>query len=74
MGIIKKHKRIVYRPGMISSVFIPLLCLWFLCKNDSFTIYSSFSLSLIEESVFVEKNIPNIRKYKDFNFNNSELI
>ena len=74
MGIIKKHKRIFYRPGMISLVLIPLLCLYFFYKNDVFTVYCSFNFSFIEESVFVNKNIHNIRKYKDFNFNNSELI
>ena len=58
---------------MISLVFIPLLCSYFFYKNDVFTVYCSFSFSFIEDSVFVEKNIPNIRKYKDFNFNNSEL-
>lgn len=70
----KNHKRIFYRPGMISLVFIPLLCLYFFYKNDSFKVYSLFSFGFIEESVFVKKNIPNIRKYKEFNFNNSELI
>ncbi|WP_269227410.1 hypothetical protein [Flavobacterium eburneipallidum] len=28
----------------------------------------------VEESVFIENNVPNIRKYRNFNFNNSEII
>ncbi len=58
---------------MISLVCIPLLCVYFFYKNDVFTVYCSFSFSFIEASVFVEKDIPNIRKYKDFSFDNSEL-
>ena len=59
---------------MISLVLIPLLCLWFFYKNDSITVYASFDFGFIPDSVFLKKEIPNLRKYKEFSFNNSELL
>jgi hypothetical protein len=74
MGIIRKHKPIFYRPGMISLVCIPLLCFYFFYKNDSFKVYASFDFRFVPDSVFLKKEIPNLRKYKEFSFNNSELL
>jgi hypothetical protein len=73
MGIIKKHKRIFYRPGMISFVFIPLLCLYFFYKNDSFKVYGGLNVDLVPDKENFEKyKIPTLRKYRVFNFNGSE--
>jgi hypothetical protein len=72
MGIIKKQ--IIYRPGMISLVFIPLLCLWFFCKKDSFKVYGALDVDLVSDKEnFDEYKIPTLRKYRVFNFNGSEL-
>ena len=74
MGIIRKHKRIFYRPGMISLVFIPLLCLYFFHKNDSFKVYGGLNVGLVPDKENFEKyKIPSLRKYQVFNFDGSEL-
>ena len=73
MEIIKKHKRIFYRPGLISLVFIPLLCLHFFYKNDSFRVYGAFYVDLVpNKEKFEEYKFPTLRKYRVFNFNGSE--
>jgi len=71
---IRKHKRIFYRPGMISLVCIPLLCMYFFYKNDSFKVYGVLNLDLVpDQENFVKYNFPALRKYRVFNFNGSEF-
>ena len=73
MKIIKKHKRIFYRPGMISLMLIPLLCLCFFYKNDSFKIYGGLNVDLVPDKENFDKyKFPTLRKYRVFNFNGSE--
>jgi hypothetical protein len=73
MKIIKKHKRIFYRPGMISLMLIPLLCLCFFYKNDSFKIYGGLNVGLVPDKENFDKyKFPTLRKYRVFNFNGSE--
>lgn len=69
----KNHKRIFYRPGMISLVFIPLLCLYYFYKNDVFKEFRCFQvIGFVEKDKFInEYKIPTLRKYKELNFNNS---
>jgi len=72
MGIIKKHKRIFYRPGMISLLLIPLLCLYFFYKNDSLKVYGALDISITDDRIFKDYNVPTLRKYKKFDFNETK--
>jgi hypothetical protein len=73
MKIVKKHKRIFYRPGMISLVFIPLVCLYFFYKNDSFKVYGALEFYLPDDGM-CGSPYPVSRKYKVFSFNNTEEL
>lgn len=73
MGIIRKRKRIFYRPGMISLVCIPLLCLYFLYKNDSFKVYGALKYYLRDDGK-CGSQYPVSRKYKVFSFDNTEEL
>lgn len=73
MEIIKKHKRIVYRPGMISLVFIPLLCLYYFYKNDSFKVYGALEYYLPDDGM-CGGQYPVFRKYKVFSFDSAEEL
>lgn len=69
----KNHKRIFYRPGMISLVLIPLLCLSYFYKNDVFKVYGALNIGLIpDKETFEIYNVSTLRKYRVFNFNGSE--
>jgi len=72
----KNHKRIFYRPGMISLVLIPLLCLSYFYKNDVFKEFRCFQvIGFVEKDKFInEYKIPALRKYKKLIFNNSEVL
>lgn len=80
MGSIRKHKRIFYRPGMISLVFIPLLCLCYFYKNDSFKVYCgiNYSLPSNDDKFFQEikskYGYPRHRNYREFSFNDSDEL
>jgi hypothetical protein len=75
MKINKKHKRIFYRPGMISLVFIPVLCLCYFYKNDVFKVYGELNISLVPNKESLEKySISKLRKYRVFNFNGNESV
>jgi hypothetical protein len=68
----KKRKKIFYVPGMISLIFIPLLCLAYFYKTNSFTVFGGMDLTLSDDESFLEYKVPSLRKYKEFVFNASK--
>ena len=59
---------------MISLVFIPLMCLYFFYKYDSYKVYGGLNVDLVPDKENFDKyKIPTLRKYQVFNFNGSEL-
>jgi hypothetical protein len=68
----KKRKKIFYVPGMISLIFIPLLCLLYFYKTDAFAHYGVIDLTLSDEKSFLEYKVSSLRKYKEFDFNGSK--
>lgn len=70
----EKRKRIFYVPGIISLVFIPLLCLYSWYKKDVFKSEGCIDIYFPEKS-FTESNLESIkRNYQVFNFNSSEIL
>ncbi|MBF4518850.1 hypothetical protein IRZ71_21040 [Flavobacterium sp. ANB] len=71
----EKRKKIFYVPGMISLIFIPLLCLIYFYKVDAFKVYTLLNVELPapDNNVFEELNIADLRKYKIFNYNSNEF-
>ncbi|MGZ9676483.1 hypothetical protein [Flavobacterium sp. GNP001] len=67
----KQRKKIFYVPGMISLIFIPLLCLVYFYKTDSFNVYGSLVFVDSDEDFFYEYKVPSLRKYKKFDLNGS---
>lgn len=66
----EKRKKIFYVPGLISLVFIPVLCYYHFYKVDAFKVYSSLDIFLVPNKEEFEKyNVKDLRKYKDFVFN-----
>lgn len=69
----RNHRRIFYRPGMISLVFIPLFCLFHFYKINAFQVQGVLDVGLIPDKVTFEKyNYSTLRKYRVFNFNGSK--
>lgn len=66
------RKKIFYVPGMISLIFIPLLCIVFFYKTDSFTVYGGMDLTLSDQESFLEYKVSSLRKYKEFDFKGSK--
>ena len=69
----KRRKKIFYVPGMISLIFIPLLCLVYFYRTDSFTVYGSLNLVFSDDESFFEYKVTSLRRYKKFNLNGSKL-
>ena len=69
----KRRKKIFYVPGMISLIFIPLLCLVYFYRTDSFTVYGSLNLVFSDDESFFEYKVASLRRYKKFNLNGSKL-
>jgi hypothetical protein len=70
----KQRKKIFYVPGMISLIFIPLLCLGYFFNKEAFTIYGGMDIYFADEKSFVEYKIPVLREYKEFYFNESKSV
>lgn len=68
----KRRKKIFYVPGMISLIFIPLLCLVYFYRTDSFTVYGSLDYVLLDEKSFFEYKVSSLRRYKKFDLNGSK--
>ena len=68
----KRRKKIFYVPGMISLIFIPLLCLVYFYRTDSFTVYGSLDYVLLNEKSFFEYKVSSLRRYKKFDLNGSK--
>lgn len=69
----EKRKKIFYVPGIISLVFIPLLCLYYFYKVDAFKVYHSIELYVPVGNEFEDYKFLTLRKYKVFNFDGSRL-
>lgn len=69
----EKRKKIFYVPGIISLVFIPLLCLYYFYKIDAFKVYRSIELYVPVGNEFEDYRVLTLRKYKVFNFDGSHL-
>jgi hypothetical protein len=70
----KKRKKIVYVPGMISLVFIPLFCMIYFYKIDSFTVYGLLDITFADDKSFEQYKVPYLRRYNEFIFNGSKSI
>lgn len=68
-----KGRRIFYVPGMISLVLIPLLFIIYFFKTDSFKVYGSIELGMLDKDYFEKYKIETLRNNKVFNFNGSEF-
>ncbi|MGE6354410.1 hypothetical protein ACQKCJ_11120 [Flavobacterium sp. NPDC079362] len=64
----EKRKKIFYVPGIISLVFIPLLCLYYFYKIDAFKVYSSLEFFLPNKDELEKYKVEDLRKYKIFKF------
>jgi len=70
----EKRKKIFYVPGIISLVFIPLLCLYSWCRKDVFKSEGCIDVYFSEKSL-AKSNLESIkRNYQVFNFNSSEIL
>ena len=74
----RKHKKIYYVPGMISLLFLAILCMVFFEKHDVFRHYGALELGLPDTRNDNRKfcidtfgTFPIPRKYTDFNYNKS---
>jgi len=70
----EKRKKIFYVPGIISLVFIPLLCLASWYRSDVFKGESSIDLYFPEDSIIKKDLLSFKRNYKIFNFNSTERL
>ncbi|MFB9077129.1 hypothetical protein ACFFLS_03185 [Flavobacterium procerum] len=68
----QKRKKIFYVPGMISLVLIPIFCFYHFYKVDAFKVYSLISFSLPDEKSITKEEVRQLRKYKEFSFNNEK--
>jgi len=70
----EKRKRIFYVPGIISLVFIPLLCLYSWYKAGVFKSEGCINIYFPEKSI-AKSNLQSIkRNYQVFSFNSSEVL
>lgn len=69
-----KRKKIFYVPGMISLVFIPLMCLYYFYKVDAFKVYGVIELSMPNKGDFVKYKVETLRKYKVYKFKGDEFV
>lgn len=70
----QKRKRIFYVPGMISLVFIPLICLVYFYKTDAFINVGCIDVQFPPDSLMTKGFLSIKRKYKVYSFNNSEIV
>lgn len=69
----KTRKKIFYVPGMISLILIPLICIIYFFKTDSFKVYGVIQLGMPNKGDFEKYKVPTLRNYKVFNFSKSEF-
>ena|SRR6218665_1828477 len=69
----KKRKKIFYVPGMISLVFIPLICMVYFYKTDAFVNKGCIGVWFPSDSLATQKFLSLERKYKVYDFNSSEI-
>ncbi|CAD0005036.1 hypothetical protein FLAT13_02537 [Flavobacterium salmonis] len=63
-----KRKRILYVPGMISLVLIPLFCFYHFYKTDAFKVQSCIAFFYVNDSINKEQLGRIKRNYKTFYF------
>ena len=66
-----RRRKIFYVPGMISLIFIPLLCFYHFYKVDAFKEEGCISFFYPTDSVSIKKFVSLERNYQDFTFNKS---
>lgn len=69
----EKRKRIFYVPGIISLVFIPLLCLYYFYKVDAFKVYSYLEFFVPNKEEIEKYKVEDLRKYSVFKFEDTKL-
>jgi len=69
----EKRKRIFYVPGIISLVFIPLLCLYYFYKVDAFKVYNYLEFFVPNKDELAKIKVEDLRKYKIFKFEDNKL-
>ncbi|WP_394774168.1 hypothetical protein [Flavobacterium sp.] len=69
----EKRKKIFYVPGIISLIFIRLLCLYYFYKVDAFKVYSSLEFFLPNKDELEKYKVEDLRKYKIFKFEDNKL-
>ena len=60
-------------PGIISLVFIPLLCLYYFYKVDAFKVYNYLEFFVPNKDDLVQFKVEDSRKYKIFKFEDNKL-
>jgi len=71
----EKRKKIFYVPGMISLVFIPLFCLIYFYRTDTFKVYGALEFGLVPDKQTFEKyKVPVLRNYTTFNFEKNRSL
>ena len=72
------HKKILYVPGIISLLFIPLFSLLYFYSKNSFVEYGSIDIEFLDYKSFKEikakYGFPIPRKYEEFVFNSQEKL
>lgn len=68
----EKRKKIFYVPGIISLVFIPLLCLYYFYKVDAFKVYNYLEFFVPNKEEVVKYKVEGLRKYKVFKFEDNK--
>lgn len=69
----EKRKRIFYVPGIISLVFIPLLCLYYFYKVDAFKVYNYLEFFVPNKEGIEKYKVEDLRKYTIFKFEDTRL-
>jgi hypothetical protein len=69
----EKRKKIFYVTGIISLVFIPLLCLYYFYKVDAFKVYNYLEFFVPNKEEVVKYKVEDLRKYKIFKFEDNKL-
>ncbi|MDX6182465.1 hypothetical protein SGQ44_07635 [Flavobacterium sp. Fl-77] len=64
-----KRRKIFYVPGMISLIFIPLMCFYYFYKIDAFKVYGSLEFGIPDKEDFEKYKVEDLRKYRTFSFN-----
>ena len=69
----EKRKKIFYVPGIISLVFIPLLCLYYFYKVDAFKVYNYLEFFLPNKEEIEKYKVEDLRNYTVFKFEDNKL-